>query len=169
MRSPETRRGCFIRWCSSGGRYPGVITTFGAHSCGRTSSTGSVCVTTLAAGAAWVTISLCGLASHWLSSLAAVLVAWTTLAMRGLDNAAKTVELSLRRDDENNGRTSPVTPARKEAHGFRSAIQATTFESPNQDQLGESHEQDDHAHGRCKSAHYVHVEVCPQPSSGNVF
>ena len=60
----------------------------------------AVCVTTLAAGAAWVTIALCGLASHWLSSLAAVLVAWTTLAMRGLDDAAKAVELSLRRDDE---------------------------------------------------------------------
>ena len=64
----------------------------------------AVCVTTLAAGAAWVTIALCGLASHWLSSLAAVLVAWTTLAMRGLDDAAKTVEVSLRRDDENAAR-----------------------------------------------------------------
>jgi adenosylcobinamide-phosphate synthase len=58
----------------------------------------------LAAEAAWVTISLCGLASHWLSYLAAVLVAWTTLAMRGLDDAAKTVELGLRRDDENAAR-----------------------------------------------------------------
>src|ERR1700722_20662791 len=27
----------------------------------------AVCVTTLAAGAVWVTIALCGLASHWLS------------------------------------------------------------------------------------------------------
>ena len=64
----------------------------------------AVCVTTLAAGAVWVTIALCGLASHWLSSLAALLVAWTTLAMRGLDDAAKAVELSLRRDDENGAR-----------------------------------------------------------------
>ena len=60
----------------------------------------AVCVTTLAGGAAWVTIVLCGLASHRPSSLAAVLVAWTTLAMRGLDDAAKTVELSLGRNDE---------------------------------------------------------------------
>jgi adenosylcobinamide-phosphate synthase len=66
----------------------------------------AVCVTTLAAGAVWVTIALCGLASHWLSSLAAVLVAWTTLAMRGLDDAAKMVELSLRRDDENAARSA---------------------------------------------------------------
>jgi adenosylcobinamide-phosphate synthase len=66
----------------------------------------AACVTTIAAGAAWVTIALWGLASHWLSSLAAVLVAWTTLAMRGLDDAAKTVELSLRRDDENAARVA---------------------------------------------------------------
>jgi hypothetical protein len=47
-------------------------------------------VTTLAAGAVWVTLALCGLASHWLSYLAALLVAWTPLAMRGLDDAAET-------------------------------------------------------------------------------
>src|SRR5258708_17749692 len=64
----------------------------------------AVCVTTFAAGAAWVTIALCGLASPWLAALTAILVAWTTLAMRGLDDAAKTVELSLRRDDENGAR-----------------------------------------------------------------
>jgi len=64
----------------------------------------AICVTTLAAGAAWIAIALCGLANYWLSSLAAVLVAWTTLAMRGLDDAAKVVELSLRRDDENGAR-----------------------------------------------------------------
>jgi hypothetical protein len=39
MPLPEIRRGCLIRWCSSGGRYPGVSTVFGAHSRGRTSST----------------------------------------------------------------------------------------------------------------------------------
>jgi adenosylcobinamide-phosphate synthase len=69
----------------------------------------AVCVTTLAAGATWVTIALCGLASHWLSSLVAVLVACTTLAMRGLDNAAKTVELSLRRDDQSAARSAMPT------------------------------------------------------------
>src|SRR5579863_3627729 len=39
----------------------------------------AVCVTTLAAGAAWVTIALCRLASPWLAALAAVLVAWTKI------------------------------------------------------------------------------------------
>ena len=44
--------------------------------------------------------------SHWLSSLAVVLFAWTTLATRGLDDAAKTVELGLHRDDENAARSA---------------------------------------------------------------
>jgi adenosylcobinamide-phosphate synthase len=42
----------------------------------------------------------------WLASLAAVLVAWTTLAMHGLEDAAKTVELSLHRDDETAARNA---------------------------------------------------------------
>lgn len=64
----------------------------------------AVCVTMLAAGASWATIALCELFSPSLASLAAVLLAWTTLAMRGLDHAAKAVELSLRRDDQSEAR-----------------------------------------------------------------
>jgi adenosylcobinamide-phosphate synthase len=90
----------------------------------------AVCVTTLAAGAAWVTIGLCGLASHWLSSLAAVLVAWTTLAMRGLDDAAKTVELSLRRDDENAARSAmPALVGRDPDKLDRAGMICATVES----------------------------------------
>jgi adenosylcobinamide-phosphate synthase len=54
----------------------------------------AVSVTTLAAGATWIAIASSGFVSHWVSSLAAVLVACTTLAMRGLDDAAKVVELT---------------------------------------------------------------------------
>jgi adenosylcobinamide-phosphate synthase len=90
----------------------------------------AVCVTTLAAGAAWVTIALCGLASHWLSSLAAVLVAWTTLAMRGLDDAAKTVELSLRRGDENAARSAmPALVGRDPDKLNRAGMIGATVES----------------------------------------
>jgi adenosylcobinamide-phosphate synthase len=90
----------------------------------------AACVTTLAAGAAWVTISLCGLASHWLSCLAAVLVAWTTLAMRGLDDAAKTVELSLRRNDENAARVAmPALVGRDPDKLDRAGIIYATVES----------------------------------------
>jgi cobalamin biosynthesis protein CobD/CbiB len=66
----------------------------------------AVCVTTLATGAVWVTIASSGLASPWLTSVTAVLLAWTTRAMRGLDAAAKTVELSLRRDEEGAARSA---------------------------------------------------------------
>jgi adenosylcobinamide-phosphate synthase len=89
-----------------------------------------VCVTALAAGTAWVTIALCGLASHWLSSLAAVLVAWTTLAMRGLDDAAKTVELSLIRNDENSARSGmPALVGRDPDKLDRAGMICATVES----------------------------------------
>jgi adenosylcobinamide-phosphate synthase len=87
-------------------------------------------VTTLAAGAAWVTIALCGLASHWLSSLAAVLVAWTTLALRGLDDAAGVVELRLRRDDENAARIAmPALVGRDPDKLDRAGMICATVES----------------------------------------
>ena len=90
----------------------------------------AVCMTTLAAGAAWVTIALCGLASHWLSSLAAVLVAWTTLALRGLDDAAKVVELSLCCDDENAARiTMPALVGRDPDKLDRAGMICATVES----------------------------------------
>ena len=90
----------------------------------------AVCVITLAAGAAWVTIALCALASHWLSSLAAVLVAWTTLAMRGLDDAAKEVEQSLRRDDENAARRAmPALVGRDPDKLDRAGMICATVES----------------------------------------
>ncbi len=90
----------------------------------------AVCVTTLAGGAVWIAIALCGLAGHWLSSLATVLVAWTTLAMRGLDDAARTVELSLRRDDENAARCAmPALVGRDPDKLDRAGIICATVES----------------------------------------
>jgi adenosylcobinamide-phosphate synthase len=87
-------------------------------------------VTTLAAGAAWVTIALCGQASHWVSSLVAVLVAWTTLAMRGLDDAARKVELNLRRNDENAARSAmPALVGRDPDKLDRAAMICATVES----------------------------------------
>jgi adenosylcobinamide-phosphate synthase len=60
----------------------------------------AIAVTTIAAAATWVTIASCGLISPGFQSLTAVLVAWTTLAMRGLNDAAREVELSLRAHDQ---------------------------------------------------------------------
>jgi adenosylcobinamide-phosphate synthase len=90
----------------------------------------AACVTTLAAGAAWVTIALCGLASHWLSPIVAVLVAWTTLAMRGLDDAAKAVELNLRREDEDAARSAmPALVGRDPDKLDRAGMICATVES----------------------------------------
>jgi adenosylcobinamide-phosphate synthase len=90
----------------------------------------AVGITTLAAAVTWLAIALCGLASHWLSSVVAVLVAWTTLAMRGLDDAAKAVELSLRRDDENAARSAiPALAGRDPGQLDRDAMICATVES----------------------------------------
>lgn len=88
------------------------------------------CVTMLAGGAVWVAIALCGSVSHWLSSFAAVLVAWTTLAMRGLDDAAKTVELSLRSGDEHAARSAmPALVGRDPDQLDRAGMICATVES----------------------------------------
>ena len=90
----------------------------------------AVGITILAAAIAWLTIGLCGLVGPWLASLAAVLVAWTTLAMRGLDDAAKTVELALRRDDENAARTAmPALVGRDPEQLDRAGMICATVES----------------------------------------
>ena len=90
----------------------------------------AVCVTTLAAGAAWITIASCGLVGHWLSALAAVLVAWTTLALRGLDDAARVVELGLRRDDEDAARGAmPALVGRDPDKLDRAGMISATVES----------------------------------------
>lgn len=56
-------------------------------------------VVALSALAAWIVITLCARIVAPLGSLAAVVIAWSTLAMRGLDRAADAVEEALRNDD----------------------------------------------------------------------
>jgi adenosylcobinamide-phosphate synthase len=90
----------------------------------------AVGITTLAAAITWLTIGLCELGGSWLASLAAVLVAWTTLAMRGLDDAAKEVELNLRRDDENAARNAmPALVGRDPDKLDRAGMICATVES----------------------------------------
>jgi adenosylcobinamide-phosphate synthase len=87
-------------------------------------------VTTLAAGTAWVMIASCGAAGPWLASLAAVLIAWTTLAMRGLDDAAKIVESGLRRDDDDAARIAmPALAGRDPDQLDRAGMIRATVES----------------------------------------
>jgi adenosylcobinamide-phosphate synthase len=56
---------------------------------------------TLTALAAWIAIAIASTVTGWLGLAAAVLIAWTTLALNGLDRAAGEIERALRcgRDD----------------------------------------------------------------------
>jgi adenosylcobinamide-phosphate synthase len=56
-------------------------------------------VVLLSASAAWAAIGFAGLFGKWFGWAAAVAVAWTTLAARGLDSAAADVQSSLGMDD----------------------------------------------------------------------
>jgi adenosylcobinamide-phosphate synthase len=89
-----------------------------------------VCVIALATGATWVVITLCGVFSAWIAAPAAVLIGWTTLAMRGLDDAAKDVELSLRVDDEGAARRAiPALAGRDPERLDRPGLIKATIES----------------------------------------
>ncbi len=45
--------------------------------------------------AAWIVIASCAAVSRWLGLAVAMLLAWTTLALKGLDSAAGAVERAL--------------------------------------------------------------------------
>jgi adenosylcobinamide-phosphate synthase len=90
----------------------------------------AVGVIALAAGAAWGAITLCGVVSLSLSSVAAILMAWTTLALRGLDDAAKAVELHLRRGDDAAARTALPAPVGRDPDKLdRAGMIGATVES----------------------------------------
>ncbi len=60
----------------------------------------AVVVVTLTATASWIVITTSQALDWWLGALAATLIAWTTLAARGLNDAAAAVELALRSNNE---------------------------------------------------------------------
>ena len=57
-------------------------------------------VVALSAGVAWAIIGICDRIDPGLGALLALAIAWTTLAARGLDSAAREVQDALVRDDE---------------------------------------------------------------------
>jgi len=61
----------------------------------------SIAVVTATALAAWIAIAICAALARWLGLAVAVLLAWTTLALKGLDSAAGSVQQALAtgRDD----------------------------------------------------------------------
>jgi adenosylcobinamide-phosphate synthase len=64
----------------------------------------AVAVVVAAAGITWALITLASWAGNLAAAAAGLAVAWTTIAMRGLDSAAAAVERALRADDLNRAR-----------------------------------------------------------------
>jgi adenosylcobinamide-phosphate synthase len=60
--------------------------------------------TALAALSTWFAITFASTLGYPLGAIAAVLIAWTTLAVRGLDEAARAVQRALESNDEQNAR-----------------------------------------------------------------
>jgi adenosylcobinamide-phosphate synthase len=87
-------------------------------------------VVILTAVAAWIVIAIASSATHWLGLAAAVLIAWTTLALNGLDRAAGEVERALDRGCDDLARAAmPALVGRDPATLDRAAMVRATVES----------------------------------------
>jgi adenosylcobinamide-phosphate synthase len=79
---------------------------------------------------AWMAIAIASTFSHWLGAVAAVLIAWTTLALNGLDRAAGAVEHALGRGRDDLARAAmPALVGRDPATLDRDALVRATVES----------------------------------------
>jgi adenosylcobinamide-phosphate synthase len=87
-------------------------------------------VVILTALAAWVAIAIASTTANVLGAAAAVLIAWTTLALNGLDRAAGEVEGALKRGDDDLARAAmPALVGRDPATLDRGAMVRATVES----------------------------------------
>ena len=87
-------------------------------------------VVVLAALAAWMAIAVASTAANCLGLAAAVLIAWTTLALNGLDRAAGEVEQALGRGHDDLARAAmPALVGRDPATLDRDAMVRATVES----------------------------------------
>ena len=64
----------------------------------------SILVIAIAGGVAWITIAVAQMFNFYVGALAATIIAWTTLAIRGLDDSARSVERSLIAGDDGSAR-----------------------------------------------------------------
>jgi adenosylcobinamide-phosphate synthase len=84
----------------------------------------------LTALAAWIAIAIASAVSTWLGLATAVLIAWTTLALNGLDRAAGEVERALDRGRDDLARAAmPALVGRDPATLDRAAMVRATVES----------------------------------------
>jgi len=80
--------------------------------------------------AAWIVIAVASTAANWLGLAAAVLIAWTTLALNGLDRAAGEVGRALGRERDDLARAAmPALVGRDPATLDRDAMVCATVES----------------------------------------
>jgi adenosylcobinamide-phosphate synthase len=87
-------------------------------------------VAILTAFAAWITVEIISIVSGWLGLAGAVLIAWTTLALNGLDRAAGEVEGALECGRDDLARLAmPALVGRDPATLDREAIVRATVES----------------------------------------
>jgi adenosylcobinamide-phosphate synthase len=87
-------------------------------------------VVVLSAGVTWAIIELCDRIDPAMGALAALTVAWTTLAARGLDSAAREVQDALLRGDEPAARGAmPALVGRDPRSLDRAAMIGATVES----------------------------------------
>ncbi|HEX3409464.1 MAG TPA: adenosylcobinamide-phosphate synthase CbiB, partial [Candidatus Binataceae bacterium] len=90
----------------------------------------ALAVIALSAGSAWLIIAVAGRIAQPIGAAAAVLVAWTTLALRGLDDAAQKVGRALEANDEVAARQAqPALVGRDPATLDRAAMIRATVES----------------------------------------
>jgi adenosylcobinamide-phosphate synthase len=87
-------------------------------------------VVVLSAGVTWAIIEICDHIDPALGALAAMVIAWTTLAARGLDSAAREVQDALARGDEPTARSAlPALVGRDPLSLDRDAMIRATVES----------------------------------------
>ena len=87
-------------------------------------------VVTLTALAAWIVVAIASTVANYLGLVAAVLIAWTTLALNGLDRAAGEVEQALDRGRDDLARAAmPALVGRDPATLDRDAMVRATVES----------------------------------------
>ena len=90
----------------------------------------SIAVVTTTALAAWILIASCAAVARWLGLAAAILLSWTTFALKGLDAAAGSVEQALAAGRDDLARAAmPALVGRDSTALDREAMVRATVES----------------------------------------
>ncbi len=90
----------------------------------------TIAVVLATVAATWIAIAMCALIAQPCATILAIVLAWTTVALRGLDRAASTVQRALERDDLDAARAAmPALVGRDPQRLDRAGIVRATVES----------------------------------------